>query len=91
MKTMSKRLVAAALTGALLLPTFAAAEAGSRNGWRDHRGGHHHNQRQNNRNHNRHKTMIILARLSRQVSSASLQEQFCWVRPASRATQARRR
>ncbi|MHA7777427.1 BA14K family protein [Roseibium sp. M-1] len=51
MKSMSKRLVAAALTGALLLPTVAAAEAGQRHGWRDNRGGHHHQHHQGNKKH----------------------------------------
>lgn len=55
MKTMSKRLVAAALTGTLLLPTFASAEAGSRHGWRDQRGGHHQSYRHHNQNHKRNK------------------------------------
>jgi len=51
MNITSKRLVAAVLTGALLLPTVATAEAGSRHGWKE-RGGHHHNH---HRKHRRHK------------------------------------
>jgi hypothetical protein len=42
MKNMSKRLIAAALTGVILLPTVVTAEAGQRHGWRENRGGHHH-------------------------------------------------
>ncbi|MBO6508097.1 BA14K family protein [Roseibium sp.] len=53
MNTLSKRLIATALSGALLLPTLAAAEAGPRNGWRDH-GGHHHPHRKHKK-HKRHK------------------------------------
>lgn len=62
MNSMSKRILAAALTGALLLPTVATAEAGPRNGWQDNRGGHnknygshrkhkHHKAQRPNRNH----------------------------------------
>ncbi len=50
----SKRLIAAALTGALLLPTVATAEAGSRSGWRDYGGGHHQDYRSHYK-HRRHK------------------------------------
>jgi Spy/CpxP family protein refolding chaperone len=53
MNITSKRLVAAALTGALLLPTVATAEAGPRHGWND-RGGHHYDHRKH-RKHRRHK------------------------------------
>lgn len=53
MKTASKRLIAAALSGALLLPTVATAEAGPRHGWND-RGGHHHHHRKHGK-HRRHK------------------------------------
>lgn len=47
MKTSSKftkQIVAAALSGALLLPAVSIAEAGPRDGWRHHHGGwgHHH-------------------------------------------------
>ena len=55
MKILSKRLVAAALTGALLLPTFAAAEAGQRHGWRDNRGDHHNYGHRHHNKHKRHK------------------------------------
>lgn len=52
MKTTSKRLVAAVLTGALLLPTVATAEAGSRNGWRERGGSHHHHTSKPRRHRN---------------------------------------
>ncbi|PVB61747.1 BA14K family protein [Labrenzia sp. 011] len=42
MRNTSKRIIAAALTGVLLLPTIATAEAGSKNGWNDNRGGNKH-------------------------------------------------
>jgi len=57
----SKRLIAAALSGALLLPTFAAAEAGPRNGWHenrgwhDNRGGHYKPRHGSHGKHNGHK------------------------------------
>ncbi|WFE91616.1 BA14K family protein [Roseibium porphyridii] len=54
MNKMSKRLIATALTGVLLVPTVVTAEAGSRHGWRDHGGGHHHHHRKH-RKHKRHK------------------------------------
>lgn len=54
MNITSKRLVAAALTGVLLLPTVATAEAGPRHGWND-RGGHHHKHHRKHNNHRRHK------------------------------------
>lgn len=49
MKSVSKRLIAAALTGALLLPTVATAEAGPKHGW-NNRGGHHHHGKKRHRN-----------------------------------------
>ena len=52
MNNTSKRLLAAALTGILLLPTVATAEAGPRHGWND-RGGHHHHRKHHK--HRRHK------------------------------------
>ncbi|WP_428650264.1 BA14K family protein [Roseibium sp.] len=59
MTILSKRLIAAALTGALLLPTVATAEAGSRHGWREHHGGYHerHGSYRKHKRHNkrRHK------------------------------------
>ncbi|WP_299817471.1 BA14K family protein [uncultured Roseibium sp.] len=51
MNTTSKRIIAAALTGVLVLPTIATAEAGPRNGWNDNRGGHN----QHNRSHREQK------------------------------------
>lgn len=48
----SKRLIAATLAGAILLPTVATAEAGSRNGWGRHGGGHHHSHRHHKNNGN---------------------------------------
>ncbi len=51
MNMTSKRLIAAALTSAILLPTVATAEAGSRHGWRDYRSDRHH---YHHRKHNRH-------------------------------------
>lgn len=51
MNIMSKRLTAAILTGALLLPTVATAEAGSRYGWRDN----HYYDHGSHRKHRRHK------------------------------------
>ncbi|WP_420414287.1 BA14K family protein [Roseibium sp.] len=53
MNALSKRLLAAALSGALLVPTIATAEAGPRHGWRDH-GGHHHQHRPG-RHHRKHR------------------------------------
>lgn len=38
MSTFTKRVLAAALTGALVLPTVQIAEAGPRDGWRGHHG-----------------------------------------------------
>lgn len=52
MNVTSKRLIAAALTGVLLLPTVATAEAGSRNGWGKHGGGHHQSHRHHKNNGN---------------------------------------
>lgn len=39
MTTITKRVLAIALTGALLAPAISTAEAGPRHGWNDHRGG----------------------------------------------------
>ncbi len=54
MNTLSKRLLAAALSGAILIPTIVTAEAGPRHGWRD-RGGHHHHNHRPARHHRKHK------------------------------------
>jgi len=53
MHIVSKRLVAAALTGALLLPTVATAEAGPRHGWRE--GGNSHHYGHGHRKHGKHR------------------------------------
>ncbi len=54
MQTLNKRLIAIALTGALLVPTVvSSAEAGPRNGWRDGRG--HHQSHRGQRHHRKHK------------------------------------
>jgi BA14K-like protein len=53
MSTLSKRLIATALTGVILLPTVVTAEAGPRNGWRDNQRGHHQSHRKH-RKHKRH-------------------------------------
>ncbi|MBN9671677.1 BA14K family protein [Roseibium aggregatum] len=50
MKNVNKRLIAAALTGALLLPTVATAEAGPRHGWNNRGGHHHHHGKRRHRN-----------------------------------------
>ncbi|WP_395174042.1 BA14K family protein [Roseibium alexandrii] len=52
MQTFAKRILAVALTGALMLPAASAAEAGPRDGWR-HGGGWHEGHRPH-RGHNRH-------------------------------------
>ncbi|GAA0774324.1 BA14K family protein [Roseibium denhamense] len=54
MQTLSKRLVAAVLTSALLLPTVSAAEAGPRDGWRNN-GGWHERHRPHRKHHKHHK------------------------------------
>lgn len=51
MSTNSRRLIAFALSAALLIPAVNSAEAGPRNGWHDGGGHHHHNHRK----HRRHK------------------------------------
>jgi len=53
MTTITKRVLAIALTGALLAPTLSTAEAGPRHGWNNHRGGAHHHQPR--RHHGGHK------------------------------------
>ncbi|SDU27525.1 BA14K family protein [Stappia sp. ES.058] len=57
LQSLSSRLLVATLAGAMLLPSFSAAEAGGgRKQWRDHRGGQHQAHRPNrgNRHQNRH-------------------------------------
>jgi len=54
MNITSKRLVAAALTGALLLPTVATAEAGPRHGWNDRGGKHYNHHRKHHKHHRKH-------------------------------------
>jgi len=54
MNTLSKRLIAATLSGVLLVPTMATAEAGQKHGWRGHGGGYHHHHGKH-RKHYRHK------------------------------------
>lgn len=50
---MSKSLIAVALSGALLVPTIATAEAGPKRGWNGHHhGGHHYNHRRHRNNNN---------------------------------------
>ncbi|MBD1547482.1 BA14K family protein [Roseibium aggregatum] len=44
MTTISKRVLAIALTGALLVPAMTTAEAGPRGGWDNHRGGWNHHE-----------------------------------------------
>lgn len=44
MKTFARRLITAALTGALLLPALAQAEAGPRKGWNNQSVHHHYYQ-----------------------------------------------
>ncbi|WP_305986142.1 BA14K family protein [Roseibium sp. MMSF_3544] len=51
MKTLSKRLLAVALSGALIVPTIATAEAGPRHGWKGQQHHHHHHHY----NHKRYK------------------------------------
>ena len=57
MTPITKRVIALALSGALLMPAVSAAEAGPRHGWNDHRGGwnHHRNDRRHERRHDRHR------------------------------------
>ena len=52
MSTLSKRLMVAALSGALLVPNLTTAEAAPKHGWRDH-GGHNqqHRKRPNPKRH----------------------------------------
>ncbi|WP_417669974.1 BA14K family protein [Roseibium sp.] len=50
----TSRVLAVALAGALLAPTFSAAEAGPRDGWRGHHGGHGHH-RPHRPHHGHHK------------------------------------
>jgi len=53
MNAMSKRLLAAVLSGAMLLPMVASAEAGPRHGWRDHdRHDHHRPHHRKHKNNN---------------------------------------
>ena len=53
MKTLSRKLIAVALSGALVIPAFATAEAGpKRGGWHGHHGGHHYNHRRHRKNDN---------------------------------------
>ncbi|MCX2721854.1 BA14K family protein [Roseibium salinum] len=52
MTNMSKRLIAAALAGTLLLPTVVTAEAGSRHGWRDYHSNNHSSYRKHKRHRN---------------------------------------
>ncbi|POF29580.1 BA14K family protein [Roseibium marinum] len=54
MNNTSKRMIAAALTGALLLPTIATAEAGPRNSWNNNRGDHnqHYGSHRKQKGHN---------------------------------------
>lgn len=54
MKSTSKRIIAAALSGALLLPAVTTAEAAPRNGWQDNRGGHYKHPGSHRKDH-RHK------------------------------------
>jgi len=61
MKSVSKRLIAAALTGALILPTVATAEAGSKHGWKHHGGGHHHHHGKKHRRHNNNAGAAVAA------------------------------
>ncbi|MEJ8474660.1 BA14K family protein [Roseibium algae] len=53
--TKTKRILAIALSGVILLPSITMAEAGQRNGWRDHRGGHHRDHRPNRGHHQKKK------------------------------------
>lgn len=52
MSTTTKRILAVALTGALLVPAISSAEAGPRHGWRDRHHGpavqHHHRKHRKN-------------------------------------------
>lgn len=61
MKTLTKRLMAAALTGALLVPTLQAAEAGSRHrdGWHGPRP--HHVQRDHRRHRGNNNVGVAVA------------------------------
>ncbi|WP_305986141.1 BA14K family protein [Roseibium sp. MMSF_3544] len=55
MKNLSKRLLAAALSGALIVPTIATAEAGPKRGWKGkqhHHHHHYHNQKRHKKNDN---------------------------------------
>ena len=53
MKTLSKRLIAVALSGALLVPTIATAEAGPKRGWQGHHhGGYHYNPTRHRKSNN---------------------------------------
>ena len=54
MSSLSKRISAALLAGAIMLPAAGAAEAGPRHGWHDHGGwhGHHHKHRKHRRKNN---------------------------------------
>ena len=58
MNTMSKRIIAAALSGALLLPAIGSAEAGSRHGWGRHGGGHHHGHHHSHRHHRKNNNNV---------------------------------
>ncbi|MBO6758612.1 MAG: BA14K family protein [Roseibium sp.] len=59
MTRMIKRVLAVALTGALLVPTIQAAEAGPRDGWRHgwhgHPHHHHHRHKPHRKHHRKHK------------------------------------
>lgn len=53
--TKTKRIIAIALSGAMLLPAISMAEAGPRDGWRDHRGGgDHHRPNRGGHGHKKH-------------------------------------
>lgn len=55
MTFLGKRTIAAVLAGTLMLPAVTAAEAGPRNGWRDHGRGWHDAPRHHHHHHKPHR------------------------------------
>lgn len=55
MTLLSKRLIAIALSGALVVPAFSAAQAGPRDGWRGHNNHYHNHQHHHHNRHKRHR------------------------------------
>jgi hypothetical protein len=53
--TTTKRILAVALAGAMMLPAVTMAEAGPRNGWNGHHGGGHHHRQGPGRHHGKKK------------------------------------